>query len=323
MVLILTETDVQSILDIGDAIEAVEGAFIEIGRGTAIAPARPNLYLPKYDGNLLLNCGYLHASDSVGVKIASSYAGNARLGLPTVTALIALYDARSGALLSLMGGTYITAMKTGASGAVAAKYLVGANPVTAGIIGTGIQGETQVWGLTKVTGLKRVVAYDLDEERKSRFCEKVSKKFGVQALPANSSEAVLRQADILVTATTSRNPVFSGKFLKEGTHVNAIGSFTDARELDEETIRTAKTVYVDNEEALAVGDLKVPLDAGSLRKENVVHLAEVIGGRRPGRTHDKQVTVFKSVGGAPYDIAVAAKTFQLAKARRVGKDVEL
>ena len=323
MALILTGADVQSILEIGDAIDAVELAFIEIGRGTAIAPARPNLYLPKYDGNLLLNCGYLETSNSAGVKIASSYAGNAKLGLPTVSALIALYDARVGTLLSLMDGTYVTALKTGASGAVAAKYLARPNSTTAGIIGTGVQGETQIWGLTKVMPLKEVVAYDLDEARKAQFCENISKRFGVKTISANSSEEVLRQAEIVVTATTSRNPVFAGQALREGTHVNAIGAFTpDARELDEATIRMGKEVYVDNEEAVIAGDLKGPLDAGLLGKENVIHLGEVIARRKPGRRSDRQITIFKSVGGAPYDIAVAAKVFELARARGVGREFE-
>lgn len=134
----------------------------------------------------------------------------------------------------------------------------------------------------------------------------------------------MRQADVLVTVTTSKTPVFDGNLLKEGTHVNAIGSFTsDAREVDEITFRRAGKAFVHSEEALAVGDLKVPLEVGAVKSEDIVHLADVIVGKKTGRLSDKDISIFRSVGGAAYDAAVAATTYELARLKHIGTEVAL
>jgi len=307
-----------------ETIVAVEKAFVEIGAGTVISPPRPNIYVQRYNGTLILNCGYLEKSDSMAVKIASSYPGNIEAGLPTVDALMVLYDAHTGETISILEGSYLTAMKTGASGAVAAKYLARENSKTVGIIGTGVQAETQLWGLVETVSVESVIAYDLHEARKKEFCNKIKNRFQIEAKPAGSVSDVVRAADILVTATTSKAPVFDGSLLKEGTHLTGIGSFThDTREIDDAAIRKAKRVFVDDEEALAVGDIRIPLETGIITPESVVHLAHAITGKSLGRQAERDITIFKSVGGAAYDTSVAATTYQLAKQRGIGQEFVL
>jgi len=306
----------------GEAVKAVEEAFKQVGSGGAVSPPRPFIDITNHQGNLLLNCGYLSQSDALAVKVATSYPNNTKLGLPTVGSLFALFDPKTGGLLALMEGTYLTAIKTGAEGAVAAKYLAPRNAKRVGIIGSGVQGETQLWGLVEVLKIEEASVYGRDWKRRELFKDRVEKRFGIPVRAARSSEEVVRESDIVVAATTSLTPVFEGKWLKEGAHVTGVGSFThNARELDGVTIERAGRVFIDNQEAVEVGDLRIAFEEGRLRRESVVHLSELVVGRVVGRRREVEITVFKSVGGAPYDVSIAQRAYNLAGGRGVGTEV--
>lgn len=321
--LILSRADLESIIAMKDAIEATQMAFEQIGLGEVASPTRPSIDIKKYGGSLLLNCGYLSQKEALGAKVATSYPGNAKLSLPTVDSLITLHEPKTGRLLSLMEGTYLTAIKTGAVGAVAAKHLARRGTMKAGIIGTGVQGEAQLWGLTEALEIEEAVVYGRDQKRRERFRERVERKLGIRIRTVDNSERVIRESDIVVTATTSATPVFDGRWLREGLHISGVGSFTpEAREIDGVSVERASGVFVDNMEAIGVGDLRMAIEEGRLSKESVVHLSEVILGRVQGRRTDQEITLFKSVGGAPYDVAVAQRAYTLARSKGIGVEIE-
>lgn len=324
MVLFLSKSDIETVMRIEEAIEAVEKGFKEIGNNTALSPPRPYLNIARYGGGILLNMGYLEGAGYAGVKIASSYPNNKSLGLPTVASLITLHDPKTGLPIAVMEGGYLTALKTGAVGGVAAKYLSRTSSEVAGIIGAGVQARTQLWALCVVRKIAKAYVYSVNRSSSQKFSEEMSKLLGIDIHLSDTVKDLVVRSDIIVTATTSNVPVFKGTWLSEGVHITGIGSFTaDAAEIDEESLKRAGKAFVDNWEALDVGDLRIALNAGAIAREKIYHLSDVVLGKINGRKDEREITIFKSVGGAAYDVAVSARAYELAKNKGVGKELEL
>jgi ornithine cyclodeaminase/alanine dehydrogenase-like protein (mu-crystallin family) len=324
LVLILSKSDIAGAVGMKQAVESVENAFEQIGLGFAVTPARPSVEVARYNGTLLIGSGYLSRGEALVVKVATSYPDNAKLGLATVGSILALFDPGTGELLALMEGSYLTAIKTGAEGAVGAKWLARKNSRRVGIIGTGIQGEAQLWGLVETLKIDEALVYSRNEDRRRAFSDMATERFGIQVRATKSPEEVTVESDIVVAATTSATPVFKGESLKEGVHITGVGSFTPRmRELDGVTIERAKRVFVDNSEAAEVGDLKMAMDEGRLERGSIIHLSEVVTGRVVGRRDESEITLFKSVGGAAYDAAVAKVTYDLAVTKGWGRKIQL
>jgi alanine dehydrogenase len=328
MVLILSRKDVERLLDMGELISLVEKVFLQSYRGETVCPKRTIINVEKHNGFMYYMPAYLDESESLAVKIVSQYDENpGRHGLPTIMASILLNDSQTGKPLALMEGAYITALRTGAASGVAAKYLAREDSNIVGVIGTGVQARTQVWAMSKV--LKKMVsvkAYDLFPERVDAFAKDVSEKYGLRAGAVRSSRECVEGSDVLVVATTSKTPVFDGNWLKRGTHVSSIGvSGIDGRELDDATVKNAKIVVDTREGALSeTGDLIVPIKNGTLREDSIyAELFEIVGGTKPGRTSDAEITCWKAVGLAIEDAAVARLVYDKAVKEGIGKEVDL
>jgi ornithine cyclodeaminase/alanine dehydrogenase-like protein (mu-crystallin family) len=198
---------------------------------------------------------------------------------------------------------------------------------TVGIIGTGLQARTQLEAIAAVRKLTSIRAYGRNPERRSQFAREMTDRLGVPVYPAASAEEAVREAEIVVTATTSATPVLFGRWLMPGAHVNAIGAnFPQKRELDDETIRRAGIIVVDSREQakLESGDLLSVLgDPASHSWTAVRELAEIVSQRTPGRTDERQVTLFKSNGVAIEDVAVAARVVELAQQLGLGTRLPL
>lgn len=209
---------------------------------------------------------------------------------------------------ALLDGTYITAVRTGAVTGVAARYLAPRDSRVAAIIGCGVQGQTQAWAVAEVCNLETIRLFDLSEGRMKRFTEEMGPKLGVDIIPAKSGAEAVSEADIVVTATTSRTPVIRREWLGDIVHISAIGSFyPDYRELDTEIIREAKVV-VDSSVAVMeeAGDILIPIEEGAITKDHIyAELGDLVIGRKKGRTDDDTLTVFKSVGLAIQDSSVS------------------
>ncbi len=305
----IKDEDVKRLVTMREAMEAVEGAFAELARGRALMPLRSTMMLQRYGGSISLMPSYLEEAGVVATKIISIYPRNPERGLPTSIAQVVVNDPKTGRFIAVMEASYLTALRTGAVTGVAARYLAREDSRVAAIIGCGVQGRTQAWAVVESRNIEVLRCYDLSRERSRSFAEEVSRELGVDVLPVETGREAVEGADIVVTATTSKTPVIRREWLGEGVHISAIGSFyPDHREIDTATVRDAKVV-VDSREAVLeeAGDLIIPLKEGAITEDHIyAELGELIIGLKPGRTRDDELTLFKSVGLAIQDSAVAA-----------------
>ncbi|KYH38469.1 MAG: hypothetical protein AYL28_003590 [Candidatus Bathyarchaeota archaeon B23] len=304
--LILRDSDLERIVPMRDAIEAVEGAFGKLAQGLAQMPERTMMTVRG--GCILQMPCHIEGLGIATTKIVSVYPENPRRGLPTTPAWIVVNDAETGVVKALLEATYLTALRTGAVTAVAAKYLAPRDSRVAAIIGCGYQGRFQAWALTEAFKLQTLLAYDISRERRRRFVEEMGGQLGIDVLEAGSGAEAVRDADIVVTATTSKEPVIHREYLGDEVHISAIGSFQpDHRELDTETIREAKLVVDKRDAALReAGDILIPIAEGAITPDHIyAELGELVLGLKPGRVEGDGLTVFKSVGLAIQDAAVA------------------
>jgi ornithine cyclodeaminase/alanine dehydrogenase len=306
--LFLKDDDVRRLVTMQEAMATVEKAFGEYAKGHVLMPPRSTMMLDRHQGSISLMPSYLEETGVVATKIISIYPLNPAKGLPTSIAQIVVNDPETGRFIATIEASYLTALRTGAVTGVATRYLARKDSRIAAIIGCGIQGQTQAWAVAESRSIETLRCYDLMWERSQAFAEEMSRRLKVEVLPAETVEEAVRDADIVVTSTTSREPVIRRDWLWEGVHISAIGSFyPDHRELDTATVRDAKVVVDSREAALAeAGDLIIPLKEEAITEEHIyAELGELVIGLKPGRTKEEELTLFKSVGLAIQDSSVA------------------
>ncbi len=318
MALLLKEEDVRALLAMPLALELIEEVSRRQAAGQVPLHSRQRLELPE---KVFLH--YMAAGDPargyMGMKLYTSVRGALRF-------LVPLYSAKNGQLLALLEADYLGQMRTGAASGVATKYLARPDARAVGIVGTGLQARTQLEAIVAVRRIEAVRAFGRNPDRREQFCAEMSKRLGVSVISARSAEEVVRDADIVVTATTASFPVVQGKWLAPGTHINAIGAnFPQKRELDEEAVKRADTLVVDSVEQskLEAGDLIQTFGKDAARWSAVRELPEIVVGKTAGRTGAREITLFKSNGIAIWDVAVAARVYELAAQRQMGQRIPL
>lgn len=323
---IISRDEVKRAITMEQAIETVKAAFEQLSQGRASVPIRTQLGVPLHDGVTLFMPAYLEQTDELGMKMVSVFSGNLDQGLPTINAMVTLIDAETGLPTAIIDGTYLTALRTGAGSGAASDLLARADASSVAVLGTGVQGRTQLKAVCTVRPIEKVFVYDKRDAAAESFRDEMSEVIPAEIVVASSASRAVREADIVCTATTSKTPVFSDADLRPGTHVNAIGSFTpQMQELPGETVERSLLV-VDSREAVWAesGDLIIPRDEGRISEDSVhAELGEIVAGTRPGRTTDEQVTVFKSVGNAVQDVSVGARILTEAKKKNLGTVVDL
>jgi ornithine cyclodeaminase/alanine dehydrogenase len=304
----LSDHDIEKLLTMEEVINTVESAFKEYAEEGVLLPPRSTIMIPKYNGSISFMPSYLQKSEAQATKIISIYPDNPEKGLPTTVAWIVVNDPETGIIKAFMDATYLTAMRTGAITGVAAKYLAPEDANVAAIFGAGVQGRTQVWAICTVRPINKVYVYDLNQLAMESFADDMSIKLGIDVVPARSGEEACEEADVVLTATTSSEPVLKYDWLKEKVHVSAIGAFyPDWRELDTATVASSKLVIDDYEGImLEAGDILIPIKEGAINENHIyAELKELVSGEKRGRTPEDGVTVFKSVGIAIQDSSVA------------------
>jgi len=327
--LLLTEKDVKQLLSMDEVMKAVESAFKEKGLNRVQMPAKLYLFYKKYYGDLRAMPSYIEGMDISAVKVVNVHPDNrAKYNLPTVMATIILIDPRTGAPLAIMGGTWITDMRTGASGGVAAKYLARKDSRIVGFVGAGAQSKTQLMGLlTLYEKLEEVRVWSRTKETREKFVAEMqpASKGIARMLSVGSVREAVEGADIVVTTTPSRGPVVSEQWVSEGMHLNCIGADAPGKEeLDPKILAKAKIVVDDWEQASHSGEINVPLTMGMLSRQNVwAEIGEVVAGLKPGRTSNEEITVFTSTGLAIQDAVAAELGYKKALAKGIGQFVEI
>ena len=326
MPLLLTRDDVVRLLDMRDCIEVVEKAFAELVSGTAVLPLRIGITPP--DGLSLYMPAYLMQMGALACKVVTVYKNNpTQHKLPTTIGKVLLQNPATGEVTCIMDGGYLTAVRTGAVSGVATKYLArtGKGQV-AGIVGAGMQARMQLWAMGTVRELSRAYVYDVSAAALSAFIWEMSAKLGIEIRSAESPAQILAESDIVCTASSSSTPVFDGSQVRHGTHINGIGSHSpNARELDTDIIRRSKVVADSVEACLKeAGDIMIPLQEGAIAPEHIyAELGEIVLGRKPARTNDREITLFKSNGLAIQDAAAAKLVYDRARQAGIGQDVAL
>jgi ornithine cyclodeaminase len=326
---LLTRADVQQTVSMAQAIEAVKGAFAQLSSGRVDVPLRTQMFVPELDAVTLVMPAHLSESGSMAIKVVSVFPDNPRLGLPTTQGVLLVVDPRTGSPVAVMDATYLTALRTGAATGVATDLLARKDARSVAIFGAGNQGRTQLLGVCEVRNIQRVWVYDQYPERTQQFVAELRKAGGrvpVDVSVAASSQEAVAEADVICTATTSRTALFKDADLKPGVHTNAIGAHTiEMQEVDEATVARARIVVDSRVAAMAeAGDLVIPMRKGLITEQSIhAELGEIILGRKPGRANEREVTLFKSVGNAVEDAAVARLALQAAEERGLGTEVEL
>jgi ornithine cyclodeaminase/alanine dehydrogenase-like protein (mu-crystallin family) len=304
----ITTEEIRRTLSMPDAIRAAREAFIELSTGRALVPARTSLEIPGRKTTALVMPAYLPRTERIGLKLISLCEDNPAKGLPLAQAVTIVMDAENGTPLAILDASYLTAVRTGAASGVATDVLARPDARVAAIFGAGVQGRTQLEAVAAVRPLRKAFVFDLDARAAAAYAEEMGAKLGLDVEPA-VAPAALREADIVCTATTSAAPVFADADLKPGAHINAIGSYKPhVREVPGETVRRA-ALFVDERRACLdeAGDIIIPLREGLIAESHIrAEIGEVLAGLKPGRGSDNEVTLFKSVGNAVLDLAVAA-----------------
>lgn len=315
-VLLLTEDEVRQLLTMEMALEAVEQGLRKMGLDEAVNIPRARAQTDHAVLHVLAG-----AAKTLGVMGLKAYS-TSRKGAQFH---VALYDGKSGALVALIQADYLGQVRTGAASGVASQYMARPDATEVGLFGTGKQARTQLVAICKVRKINRAAVYSPNEEHRRQFAQEMSTACGVEVVPVHRPELAAEDKDIVITATTSREPVLNGNWLAEGTHVNAIGSnFLGKAELDVTTVRRADIIAVDSKDQARIeaGDFVQALEDGSLSWSDVHELGQVIVGRYAGRARAQDITLFKSLGIGIEDVAVAGKVYAKAREAGVGRTIE-
>lgn len=302
-----TEEDIRKKIPMRKAIDLMQEAFLQLSAGGAQVPVRTAIDSHDQSGRVLFMPSYSSAYNLFGLKLVSVFDHNTRLNLPIIQGMMMVMDGRTGTPVGLLDAEYLTALRTGAASGLATDLLSRKDSAIMAIFGAGAQAETQLEGIKAVRPIKEVIVFGKTQNKTNSFCQRMGEKFNIE-IHAASAPHELNRADIICTATTSSTPVFQKDHVKTGVHINGIGSYKPTmQEIPCELIQHARLI-VDQRAAseAEAGDIVIPIRQGLITNDHIhAELGEIISGSKKGRISDDQITVFKSVGNAIQDLALA------------------
>ena len=323
--LILSRADVLELLSLRDCMDAVEQAFRLHALGQTLAPGV--LGVPATGGGFHIKAaGLLGDRSYFAAKTNANFPDNPRrFGRPTIQGTIMLADATNGTPLAIIESGSVTALRTGAATAVAAKYLARSDARTATVVGCGVQGELQLAAIAAVLPLERVRLFDLDYARAEALARRAEERHGLRAEATRDLPGAIRVSDVCVTCTTARRAFVEAKDVVPGSFIAAVGADSQGKQEIEPELVASSTLVVDVlQQCAEIGELQHALAAGLLTREQVHgELGDVIVGRRPGRTRADEITMFDSTGTALQDVAAAIVVYEQARAAGRGTEVKL
>ncbi len=324
--LVLSEREIRECVGADQrALAAVEEGFTRLARGDVIVPAPMGIDVPERGGEIHIKTAYVRGLDCFAVKIASGFTGNAALGLPGASGMMVLCSAETGHPQALLlDNGYLTDLRTGIAGAIAAKYLAREKIGTVGVVGTGIQARFQLRALRLVRQFRRVLVYGRTPESVRKYVAEMSPELRVEVIPVGSISELVRQSDVVVTTTASRAPLVMADDLHEGLHITAVGSDGPGKqELDPKVLARADRLVCDlKSQCFRLGELQHGLGAGTINERSeIAELGDLTTGRKPGRTNDREITVCDLTGVGVQDTAIAVFADREARQRSLGNSV--
>lgn len=324
--LILSERDVQSLVDVSELIEALGQAHIQYSTGKAVMPVRLVVPVADIKGRLTSMPAYLNHERALGMKVVTYFQDNPQQGLPAILAAIMLFSSATGKMIAVMDGSYVTAIRTACASAMATRALANSETPVMGIVGAGVQARAHIHALTQVRKFAAIKVYSPSGTSAEGVKKDLEPKVGVKIKSVKSAEEAVRDSDLVVTVSTAQTPIVKSDWLKPGAHVNAVGSHRpDLREIDGVTLARAKVV-VDSRAAIMAecGDILLAIKENSFAEKDIhAEIGEILAGLKPGRSGRTELTLYKSVGIAIQDVATAHLVYRKALKQGVGTRVEI
>ena len=344
MTLILNNEEVEKVLTMDDCLDVLEDAFKDLGRGIAVNQIRVHTYVSmeqsaisyrlKTMNGAVPRCGVMAlriASDVVHFpKVAGLVRQEKVAAAPgkKFVGLVQLFSLETGEPLAIIQDGYLQAMRVAATSALGAKYLAREDAHVLGLFGSGLQAANHILAFSKVRNLEKVKVFSPNAEHRTRFAAEWREKLGIPVIAEDSSESVVKGSDMVMSATNTNEPTFKGEWLETGTHVGSIVNSDETIkriELDEVTLKRADLIIINSRqqaEYAGQSDLLDPIARGEFTWDKVHELGKLLVGDVRGRTHDKQITLYKNnVGMGIQFAAVGAKVCEIAKKQGLGKEV--
>jgi len=324
--LVLSQADVERLLPMNACIDVMAATLATLARGDAVMPLRTVVLIPNSTDAFAVMPAFLGNPKSFGAKIICVFPGNHGTAFDSHQGAVLLFDPNNGTLAAILDATSITTTRTAAVSAVATRLLSRADASRLAMIGSGVQAHAHLEAMCAVRPITSLRVWSRNTAHAEEFAKTAAARYQLDARAASSGEDAVRNADIVCTTTSAREPVLNGAWLSPGTHINAVGaSQASARELDSATVVRSR-LYVDRRESALKepGDILVPLNDGDIGPDHIVaEIGELLIGKGAARRDDREITLFKSLGLAVEDLASASYVYAEAMRTGAGVDVEL
>ena len=326
-IFVLSEEDTRQLLELEEVIEAIENVYKEKSSGSGKVFPLVFHEFEKGVADMDIKSGTLDKMGVYGLKLVSWFGNNPSKGLPSLSGIVMLFDSSTGLPIGTISAEHMTGMRTGAAGAIGAKYLARNNSEVMLMVGSGHQASSQIRAMqTVIKGLKKVFVYDpINFESAKGFISKFEYKLdSIEYIPVQDLETSVANSDIIVTATPSKKPLIMKEWVKAGTHFSCMGSdMSGKQEIDENILKSAKLFTDDILLSVSVGEFEVGINNGTITKEDIIcEIGDVLNGEYDGRTSDNDITVFDSTGIGLQDIAAGYIAIQKAKKINIGTEVK-
>ena len=326
-VLVLNKEEIESVITIDEAIEAVEEGFKALSSGKAVIPFPVALQVASHSGDVHIKPGYIEGYDTYTIKIASGFYENPKSGLPASHGMLLLFDSRTGFPVCFeVDQCYLTDLRTAAAGAVAARALARKSVDRVAVIGTGTQARFQIKALSKVRRFRELSVWGRRPEQVEKYIADMKDQVDADMVAAASVEEAVRGSDIVVTATMSSTPLVKASWLNEGMHITAMGSDSpEKQELESAVLGRADKIVVDSlRQCMSLGELHHAVEDGTISEKDVhAELGEVLLGRRSGRESDREITVADLTGTAVQDVVTSQIVYERALKKKIGTTIRV
>ena len=327
--IILSEADLRQCISIDEAvIDAIEDGFTTLSTGSVTMPPIMRLDIPDKNAEVDIKTAYVPSLDSFAIKMSPGFFDNHKLGLPSTSGLMVLLSAETGFVKSvLLDNGYLTDVRTGAAGAVAARHLAPEQVHTAGVIGSGAQARYQIMALTRVRDVQRLLVFNRTRSRAEQYADDMQTLLGMSVMIASSAEEVVRNSSVVVTTTPARDGYLKPGWLHPGLHITAMGSDAENKqELDSQVFQRADVIVCDRKsQSIRLGELHHAVESGILKPEDprIIELGEITSGQQRGRTHPEQITICDLTGTGMQDTVIAQMAYEKARQQDFGLVLDL
>ena len=325
-ILVLNESDIRSCVSLDEvALDEVAKGFTALAKGHVTLPPILRIDVEENHGEVDVKTAYIQGLDSFAIKIAAGFFENRKLGLPTGSGMVVLINAQTGNPLAiLMDNGYLTDVRTGIAGAIAAKHLAPKEVKMVGVIGSGMQARYQIRALKLVRDFSFLMVYGIVDDEIDKYIDEISKKLNIEVIRADSVEDVVKESNLVVTTTPSKEPYLRAEWLHTGLHITCMGSDSeDKQELFPDVFAKADRIACDRKsQVFRLGELHHALEAGVVSEDGeIIELGELTSGANPGRQSKEQITVCDLTGVGVQDTQIARLAYQRAVEQGLGIEI--